>query len=133
MPIHCLIIDDDEDDRDFFDIALGDCGHPYEFTSASSGTHALQLLPHMVSPDYIFLDLNMPLISGKECLEQLRQMETLKHIPVIIYSTSSYYKDIEETKALGATYFLTKTADIDRLSQTLSQLFNKYELPFVLS
>lgn len=133
MPVHCLIIDDDEDDRDFFEIALADCGHAYLFSTAPSGTHALELLPHRVIPDYIFLDLNMPLVSGKECLQQIRQLEALNHIPIVIYSTSSYHKDIEDTRQMGASYFLSKTADISKLSQILSQLFSGTELPFVLS
>jgi CheY-like chemotaxis protein len=133
MPIHCLIIDDDEDDRDFFEIALADCGHAYLCSTAPSGTDALLLLPHHVTPDFIFLDLNMPMVSGKECLQQIRRLEVLNHVPIVIYSTSSYHKDIEDARQLGASYFLSKTADINRLSQILSQLFSRAELPFVLS
>jgi len=134
QPLNCLVIDDDADDRDFFEIALEDCGHAYQLTPLSSGIRALELLKDTnIAPDFIFLDLNMPLLSGKECLQSIRGVEHLQHIPVIIYSTSSYYKDIEETQQLGATFFLTKSADIDSLSRILGEIFTGKQLPFVLA
>jgi len=134
QPINCLLIDDDEDDRDFFAIVLDGCGQPYNLIAASSGANGLGLLKSADSvPDYIFLDLNMPLLSGKECLERIRKMVHLQQVPVIIYSTSSYFKDIEDTRQLGATFFLTKSADIDTLSRILCDIFNGEQLPFVLS
>lgn len=135
MPVlYCLVVDDDADDRDFFEIALQDCGQPFHYTPVNSGTRALELLEEgSTVPDFIFLDLNMPLLSGKECLQIIRDRQHLQQVPVIIYSTSSYHKDIEETQQLGATHFLTKSADIDVLTGILNDIFSGRELPYLLA
>jgi len=100
--IKYFIVDDDADDREFFQIALDIAGFPYNLTAVESAVKALEILPELKDlPDYIFLDLNMPLVSGKEFLKILRESSAFSHVPVIIFSTSSYNKDIEETKVLG--------------------------------
>lgn len=132
--INCLVIDDDADDRDIFEIALEESDSPFSLTAIDSSLKALEALSAgSTVPDFIFLDLNMPLLSGKECLREIRNIDTLEHVPVVIYSTSSYIKDIEETKMLGANHFLSKTPDIRRLSEILSELFSGKDLPYELS
>lgn len=132
--INCFVIDDDADDREFFEIALESSNLPYKLTTAENGVKALEMLSSREDmPDFIFLDLNMPLLSGKECLAAIREMDKLENTPVIIFSTSSYHVDIDETKELGATYFLSKTADIDKLSVILGKVLSGKELPYVLS
>ena len=132
--INCPVIDDDADDRDIFEIALEESDSPFSLTAIDSSLKALEALSAgSTVPDFIFLDLNMPLLSGKECLREIRNIDTLEHVPVVIYSTSSYIKDIEETKMLGANHFLSKTPDIRRLSEILSELFSGKDLPYELS
>lgn len=132
--IKCFMIDDDIDDRDFFQIALEISDLPFRLTTAGNGITALELLSQdSYLPDFIFLDLNMPLLSGKECLSAIRELPKLQDVPLVIFSTSSYHKDIEETKELGATYFLSKTSDIDRLAVILNDVLTGKELPYVLS
>ncbi len=132
--INCLVIDDDADDRDIFEIALEESDSPFSLTAIDSSLKALEALSAgNTVPDFIFLDLNMPLVSGKECLREIRSIDALEHVPVVIYSTSSYIKDIEETKMLGANHFLSKTPDIRRLSEILSELFSGKDLPYELS
>lgn len=131
--IKVLMIDDDPDDREFFQIALDMTGIPYILNTAESAVEALNLFPDFLElPDYIFLDLNMPLISGKEFLQIFHESADLNKVPVIIFSTSSYHKDIEDTKVLGASHFLSKTSDIDRLSELIATIIKGNELPFIL-
>jgi len=133
--IRCIIIDDDPDDRELFEMALENSKIPFYLTSFDSGLKALELLINTSAdaiPDYIFLDLNMPLLSGKECLQEIRKLPEFKKTPVIMYSTSSYHIDIEETREFGANHFLTKTPDIDRLSVILEELFSTNDLPYIL-
>ena len=125
---------DDADARDIFEIALEESDSSFSLTAIASSLKALEALSAgNTVPDFIFLDLNMPLLSGKECLREIRNIDTLEHVPVVIYSTSSYIKDIEETKMLGANHFLSKTPDIRRLSEILSELFSGKDLPYELS
>ena len=78
----------------------------------------------VVLPDYIFLDLNMALMDGKECLKKIREQNHLKSIPVIIFSTSSSQKDKEETQKLGANAFITKPPLVSTLAEKLSDVFS---------
>lgn len=77
-----LIVDDDPDDREFIDQALKEITTSVDCVFASNGYEALMLLQNEQSfiPDYIILDLNMPLMDGNQCLQRLKQAERLKSI-----------------------------------------------------
>ena len=81
-------------------------------------------------PDAIFLDLNMPRINGIQGLKELKQTSLLKNIPVIIYSTSSSKKEMQETLKLGASYFLTKKSSFEELRKELSVISSQLENNF---
>ena len=111
-----LIVDDDRDDRYFFRNAVTEIDPAFECREAHDGLEALtQLRNSKILPDFIFLDLNMPEMNGKQCLAELKKDKRLWSIPVIIYSTSDFWKDIEETSQLGAAYYLIKAWDISKL------------------
>ncbi len=116
-----MIVDDDSDDREFFCEAVNELHLSAECLSAASGREALKTLRNGIQslPDFIFLDLNMPKMDGRTCLAELKKDEKLKNIPVIIFSTSSYQKDIDETCKLGAAYFFPKPADFEKLKNEI--------------
>jgi len=123
-----MIVDDDKDDRFFFRSAIRKYNPSYQCIEAENGDDALkQLRKSEQLPDFIFLDLNMPKMDGRECLIELKNDKTLKNIPVIIYSTSDYKLDKEVTKELGADFFLTKLSDIYPLPEELVKAMNKVE------
>lgn len=129
-----LLIDDDIDDCEFFEIALAQTTEDYIFFPVNTSLSAIdQLTKGEIKPDVIFLDLNIPLCSGKECLDIIRRTPGLEAIRVVIFTTSSYYKDIEETRELGASHFLSKTPDIDSLSVLLKKILLKDPLPYTLN
>lgn len=116
-----LLIDDDDDDRELFQIALEEVENEVHFIGAASGIEALKILQsNTEAPDYIFLDLNMPHMSGRECLIELKKNPHLTSIPVIIFSTSNDPRDIEETRALGAIGFITKPEKTSKLTCVLN-------------
>jgi CheY-like chemotaxis protein len=118
--INIMLIDDDEDDRDLFQMAIDDLDTPINFTGVENCCDALVMLENKsVKPDYIFLDLNMPQMSGRECLTNLKKSIQLSKIPVIIFSTSSDPTDIKETKDLGAIDFITKPPRTSELTEIL--------------
>ena len=120
-----FLIDDDIDDQEFFMEALKEVDPNIECYLASSCDDGLHLLNNSaVLPDYIFLDLNMPKVDGKKCLLELKKNTRLKDIPVIIYSTSSLKKDIDETKAMGAVHFLTKPAAFRELCDAIENVLS---------
>jgi CheY-like chemotaxis protein len=111
-----MIVDDDKDDRFFFRDAVARISRTYECMEAENGLDALQKLQKASRlPDFIFLDLNMQVMNGRECLFELKKDPELQHIPIIIYSTSDYEKDRVDTKKMGAVYYLTKKPDIVNL------------------
>ncbi len=75
-----------------------------------NGVDALQklVLKEIEMPDYIFIDLNMPLMNGIQCLQEIKQLPAYAAIPVIIYSTSSYERDIMQTISNGAFQYIVK-------------------------
>lgn len=118
-----MIVDDDEDDREFFCEAVDKINNTVRCMNVENGEKALQYLQDEmhVMPDYIFLDLNMPRLDGKECLIQLKKIEHLKQIPVIIYTTSSHPLDREQTIQLGAHGFMRKHTEFKNLCNELKK------------
>ena len=112
-----MVIDDDEDDRFFIELALRYEPNPCRVLSASGGQQALDLLAQLPTPpDLILLDLNMPMMTGFEVLEQLKQSATYALIPVVILTTSAESTDQQRARWLGATDFMTKPTTYDGLN-----------------
>ncbi len=125
MSAKCLLIDDDMDDTEIFELALRRARPEVHFYSSTSCKEALdQIFNEVIRPDIIFLDLNMPVITGKECLAKIKNSEQFNHIPIVIYSTSSEPRHIAETKMLGAHDFLTKPSRLQDLEKMISVVFN---------
>ncbi|MBF0694221.1 MAG: response regulator [Flavobacterium sp.] len=121
--IKVLLADDDPDDRDLFTEAVNE--HNADIQTAGNGAQLMTLLLETSEfPDFIFLDLNMPEKSGKECLQEIRQHPKLKDIPVIIYSTSSSKKDIDDTYSLGANLYITKPNSFSELRNTVREILS---------
>ena len=122
-----FIVDDDVDDQELFIEAVNEVDKSIECISASNCEEALQILKSgkIALPDVIFLDLNMPRQNGKQCLVELKKTAHLSKIPVIIYTTSSEKRDIDETTRLGAAHFLTKPNKFDELCKALSFVLSK--------
>lgn len=118
-----MIVDDDDDDVELFCEAAREVDKSIECVRASNGEEALiKLTAQTPLPDYIFLDLNMPRLSGKQCLKKIKSSLKLRDIPVIIYTTSKLKEDIEETKQLGAVSFLTKPSRLTDLRRAISSI-----------
>jgi CheY-like chemotaxis protein len=117
---YILHIDDDEEDQEIFLSALNEVPGNFNCIAISDATEALrQLEGKMMRPDVIFLDLNMPVMSGQQFLIELKKNSQLKTIPVVIFSTSSHSVTINLLKELGAHDFITKPERFDELVHIL--------------
>lgn len=116
-PHSIFLIDDDIDDAEFFREALQKIDPAIQFHSTVNGeTARMQLVSlRAVLPEFIFLDLNMPRINGKELLKELRKDATFENIRIVIYSTTISQRDMKETLELGANDFLIKPTSLDGL------------------
>lgn len=120
-----LLIDDDEDDQEIFLEAVSDISQEVTCTALSNASEALQQLRSgELRPDVIFLDLNMPVMSGQQFLAEIRQQPGLPDIPVIIFSTSSHAATIAQTKEMGASDFITKPGTYNALVNILTPLLH---------
>jgi DNA-binding NtrC family response regulator len=128
----CFLIDDDDDDRDIFALALENAHGISRCIMAKNGVDAVKIINETdFVPEYIFIDLNMPLMSGKECLLALKKSR-LAAVPIIVYTTSSNCTDVEETKKMGATHYLVKPTSVTALTDILSNIFSAAALPYYL-
>lgn len=121
-----LLIDDDEDDQEIFLMALKKITSEVIFTAESDASEALaKLLSGELSPDVIFLDLNMPIMNGQQFLVEIKKLEKLSEIPVIIYSTTSNEATIQLMKDLGAADFITKPSEYYELVEILKHFVSE--------
>ena len=108
-----LLADDDQDDRELFSEALASLDSDIAYEGVEDGKEALETLQKKATrPSIIFLDINMPVMSGWDVLKQLKSNEQYGDIPVIVYSTSSGLREKKTAFDLGALCFVTKPDDI---------------------
>jgi CheY-like chemotaxis protein len=116
-----LVVDDDVDDIQFFIDAIAEIDAHIECWTAFNGIEALKLLGSSdTRPDYIFVDLNMPRMDGRQCLWHLKNSPVLHAIPVFIYSTSRRPEDVEELTGIGAAAFIVKPNKFQRLKDEIA-------------
>ena len=120
--MNILLVDDDADDRKLFIDATKELDSTIKCHSASDAMEALAYLrdDHNAVPDYIFLDLRMPGLSGEECLIEIKNEQRMAHVPVIVYTTSRDVKESVRLKQLGAAHFATKPVSPDEVFYMVS-------------
>lgn len=119
-----LLADDDNDDRKFFADALEELKVPCKLTDIPDCVELLAIISKESKPDIIFLDLNMPNLSGLECLQEIRQNKRFDDVPVAIYSTSSNRKDIVRSYNGGANMYVVKPNRFDEIVNILQNIFS---------
>lgn len=122
--LYILLADDDEDDRLFFKDAFEEIKIQTNINFVHDG---MQLMDHLMDsdnklPDILFLDLNMPKKTGKECLIEIKKTERLKDLIIAIYSTSASEEDIEDTFVQGANIYIKKPSDFNALKKIINEV-----------
>lgn len=113
-----LQIDDDYDDCEFFEQALRMVSTA-TYTSVNNPLDALRkLINKEIKPDLIFMDVNMPLMSGPELLNEIKKRETTKDIPVVMLSTSPLLSK-NQNQVLGAKDYLVKPSTFNELKNLI--------------
>ncbi len=121
-----MLADDDVDDRDLFEEVITEINSEIELKAVEDGFELMKVLHAStdVLPALIFLDLNMPGKSGKQCLEEIKTNSRLSAIPVVIYSTSTNKKDIQETHGIGASRYVSKPNTFRGLISVVEKVFS---------
>lgn len=111
-----MLIEDDIDDQEIFTSALAFIDSGIVCSLAANGYEAIMHLNEVAAlPDLIFLDLNMPMMNGMQFLREIKAGHRAKDVPVIVFSTASDNKTIQEAKQLGAEQFITKPEKFSEL------------------
>lgn len=121
-----MIIDDDDDDQEIFKMCLQAVNKNIDCISSYNGREAIDMLTSNpeFSPDYIFLDVNMPKMNGIECLKILHKIPRLKHTKIFMYSTTSEKSVLEESRELGAIDYIVKPNKTALLKEKLRNIFS---------
>jgi len=118
-----ILTEDDSDDVMIFKLAIEEIGYGCELIVAQSGEALFTMIDEMTfKPEVIFLDLNMPSMSGFDCLEKIRSTSGLDDCKVVILTTSKDERDKEKCLSLGADMFVTKPSGIATLASILKSI-----------
>jgi len=122
--VNILVAEDDRDHFQLLEEAIDSTLPQYRITHSRDGKDFLQMIENRETPDMIFLDLNLPRKSGMDCLLEIRQRKELQTTPVIIYSTSSDFEDIDLCYKNGCTLYLVKPPSFKELLTQIKKLFS---------
>ena len=116
------LADDDPDDATFFEDAILEV-----FPGASVLTipNGEELLSHLDAgrPDFLFLDLNMPLLDGRDSLRSIREKAHCRQLPIIVYSSSPHDNDLMICYGLGANLYVRKPNRYGDIVRTIKEIF----------
>jgi CheY-like chemotaxis protein len=120
--IDILLVEDDEDDQEFFKLSIESIITDFNLTILSDGCDALDLIQEKQF-DIIFLDINLPKLNGRECLKAIKANTKSQHIPVIICSGSLSDSDIDDVYKNGAHYYVVKPHALINFVASLKIIF----------
>jgi two-component system, chemotaxis family, response regulator Rcp1 len=138
-PIEILLVEDNPGDARLTREALALSKVSNRLHHARDGEEAMKFLRHegtfasAPAPDLILLDLNLPRRHGREVLEDIKGDPELKHIPVVILTSSQAEEDILRSYRLHANCFITKPVDLEQLARVVQGIeqfwFSLVKLP----
>ncbi|MEB8328881.1 response regulator [Flavobacteriaceae bacterium KMM 6897] len=122
--LNVALADDDEDDRFLFKEAIDEIKIQTKLSIFTNGQELMDYLslPNVILPQVVFLDLNMPVKNGMQCLREIRKNSALDSMSVAIYSTSSSEKDIEDTFVYGANIYINKPNSFTKLKVAIERV-----------
>jgi CheY-like chemotaxis protein len=127
-PAHILLVEDNEGDIVLTMEAFEESKVKTEISVVKNGKDALDFLfkrgdfVDARKPDFILLDINIPIYNGHEVLKQIKTEHSLKKIPVIMLTTSSNQRDIEEAYKNHCNSYVKKPLDMDEFLEAILKI-----------
>ena len=124
--LNILLADDDADDRLFFKEAMEELNVEAMVSFVNDGSQLMYFLnqPGVNLPNIIFLDINMPVKNGMDCLKEIRNNPRFKDLMIVIYSTSGSDNDVRDAFMNGADAYLKKPNNFTELKSNLAKVLN---------
>lgn len=120
MSKHILIVDDSKTVRNLVAFIMKKEG--FKVTMAEDGMDGLEKLYSSESVDLIISDINMPRMDGFTFIKNVREQDAYRDLPIIILSTEGQEKDIEAAIHLGASLYMVKPAQPDKMVRNIRML-----------
>ena len=126
--IEVLLVEDNPADVDLMKETLEDDKIRLHLNVVTDGEEAMNYLQkkgsykNAVTPDLIFLDLNLPKMDGREVLAAIKNDSELKTIPVVILSTSDAETDVFKSYAIGANCYVTKPVGLEQFTKIIKEI-----------
>ena len=128
VPIEILLVEDNPGDARLTREALRDAKVRNNLHVVPDGVEALAFLHRqgkhaaVPKPDLILLDLNLPKKDGREVLEEIKQNDDFRHIPIVILTTSQAERDIMDSYRLRANAYVTKPVDLEQFLKVVQSI-----------
>ena len=124
QPVRIFLADDNQGDCVNFGKALSELNLYSRLTFVNNGEQMIQILNlnETMPPDIIFLDVNMPVKNGYECLDEIRSNPLFANIPVIMMSVSNAVETVTKAYTHGASLFICKPNSFPKLKEMLRQI-----------
>jgi two-component system, chemotaxis family, response regulator Rcp1 len=126
--MHILLVEDNPGDVRLAEEAFKECRLPVRLTVVNDGDQAIKYLTNQApyewvdKPDLVLLDLNLPKLNGREVLERIKSNKALRHLPVMILTTSTAQQDIEATYDLHVNCYIKKPLEFDDFAETVKNI-----------
>ncbi|PIR16424.1 MAG: hypothetical protein COV46_08435 [Deltaproteobacteria bacterium CG11_big_fil_rev_8_21_14_0_20_49_13] len=121
-PISILLVEDNEGDIRLIQEAMKEAGFKNITTVAKDGSEAMNILRNSKNIDLVILDLNLPGKNGRDVLKDIKTDNNLKHIPVIVLSSSSAEEDIVNCYNMYANCYITKPLEIAEYQDVMKKI-----------
>lgn len=127
-PVHILLVEDNPADAELLTEALNNSKVRNIVTAVSDGESGLDAIycrgdfAERDAPDIILLDLNLPKKDGREILAQVKSDDSVKHIPIVVLTSSQAEEDILRSYKLSANSYITKPVDFDKFMEIIKRL-----------
>tara|TARA_R100000152_G_C6661529_1_gene100303 strand:- start:108 stop:539 length:432 start_codon:yes stop_codon:yes gene_type:complete len=126
--IHLLLVEDNEGDILLTQEAFEESKFVHTMQVAKNGKEALNILlqrdgyENSKEPDLVLLDINLPIKSGHEVLQEIKSVKSKRHIPIVVFSTSSSQRDIDLAYLYNANCYVTKPVEIKDFMEAISSI-----------
>jgi two-component system response regulator len=128
--VEILLVEDDIGDIDLTKEALEESKLQVSLNVVRDGVEAIAYLrregeyTQATRPDLILLDLNLPRLNGREVLQEIKNDDKLKLIPIVVLTTSDTHEDIRSSYDLGANCYINKPLGMDEFIQIVRAIEN---------